>query len=206
MPRLLLATYNKGKIREFQSLLKGVPFELVTPAQQGIDLEVEETGSTFEENARLKALAFAKASGLLTLADDSGLEVDALNGEPGVRSSRYAGTRATDTDRINFLLAKLKDIPPQKRSAHFVCVIAIAFPDGRIEICSGRCDGLIISEPRGKKGFGYDPVFYFPELKRTLSELSMEVKNRVSHRAQAAREAKKVLNRLINLQSEFKYG
>ncbi len=111
MPKLLLATNNKGKVREYQSLLQGIRFDLVTPAQQGIKLEVEETGSTFEENARIKALAFAKVSGLLTLADDSGLEVDALNGEPGIRSSRYAGEGAIDADRVKFLLAKLKDLP-----------------------------------------------------------------------------------------------
>ena len=205
MSKLLLATNNQGKVREYQSLLKGVPFELVTPAQQGINLEVEESGSTFEENARLKALAFARVSGLLTLADDSGLEVDALKGEPGIRSSRYAGEGATDADRVKFLLAKLEHIAPEKRTAHFICVIALAFPDGQIEICSGKCDGLIISEPRGENGFGYDPIFYFPALKKTMAELPTEIKNQVSHRARAAREAAKVLNNLANLQSETKY-
>jgi XTP/dITP diphosphohydrolase len=205
MSKLLLATNNKGKVREYQSLLKGVPFELVTPAEQGINMEVEETGSTFEENARLKALAFARVSGLLTLADDSGLAVDALKGEPGIRSSRYAGEGATDADRVKFLLAKLEHIAPGKRTAHFICVIALAFPDGQIEICSGKCDGLIISEPRGENGFGYDPIFFFPALKKTMAELSTEIKNQVSHRARAAREAAKVLNNLANLQSETKY-
>jgi len=205
MSKLLLATNNKGKVREYRSLLKGVPFELVTPAQQGINMDVEETGSTFEENARLKALAFARVSGLLTLADDSGLAVDALKGEPGIRSSRYAGEGATDADRVKFLLAKLEHIAPGKRTAHFICVIALAFPDGQIEICSGKCDGLIISEPRGENGFGYDPIFFFPALKKTMAELSTEIKNQVSHRARAAREAAKVLNNLANLQSETKY-
>jgi len=206
MPRLLLATNNQGKVREYQSLLRGISIELVTPAQQRIDLEVEETGCTFEENARLKAAAFAKAGRLLTLADDSGLEVDALNGEPGIRSSRYAGEGASDADRINFLLDKLKDIPAEKRTAHFVCIIAIAAPDGKIEICSGRCEGIIISEPRGEWGFGYDPIFYFLELKKTMAELPMEIKNQVSHRAHAAQEAVKILNNLANLQSETKYA
>ncbi len=206
MSKLLLATNNQGKVREYQNLLKGISFELATPAQQGIDLEVEETGGTFEANARLKASAFAKVSGLLTLADDSGLEVDALNGEPGVRSSRYAGEAATDPDRVNFLLAKLKDVPVEKRTARFICIIAIAVPDGRIEICSGKCDGVIIYEPRGKNGFGYDPIFYFPELKKTMAELPMKIKNQVSHRAHAAQEAVKILNKLANLQSETKYA
>ncbi len=205
-PRLLLATNNKGKVHEYQSLLKGISFKLTTPAQQGIDLEVEETGSTFEENARLKASAFAKAGRLLTLADDSGLEVEALNGEPGIRSSRYAGEGATDADRVNFLLAKLKDIPSEKRTARFVCIIAIASPEGQIEVCSGKCEGTIIDEPRGKNGFGYDPIFYFPELGKTMAELLVKVKNQVSHRAHAAQEAVKILNRIANLQSETKYA
>jgi XTP/dITP diphosphohydrolase len=194
--KLLLATNNQGKVLEFQSLLQGIPFDLVTPAQQGIKLAVEETGSTFEENARIKALAFAKESRLMTLADDSGLEVDALNGEPGIRSSRYAGEGASDADRVEFLLSKLKDVLPEKRTAHFRCVIAIAFPNGKIKICSGKCDGLIISEPRGEEGFGYDPIFYFPELEKTMAELPMETKNRISHRGRAAQEAVKLLKRI----------
>jgi len=193
MPELLIATNNKGKVREYEELLRDIPFELITPAQAGIKLEVEETGSTFEENARLKAVAFAKASGLLTLADDSGLEVDALNGEPGIRSSRYAGEGATDSDRVNYLLAKLKDVPWEKRTARFRCVIAIAHPDGEVEYCYGKCDGVITFEPKGDEGFGYDPIFYFPELNKTMAELSIEIKNNISHRARAAREALKVL-------------
>ena len=193
MAKLLLATNNTGKVHEYQSLLTGIPWELTTPKQQGIQLEVEETGSSFEENARLKALAFARDSGLLTLADDSGLEVDALNGEPGIRSSRYAGEGASDADRVNFLLNKLKDVPEEKRTARFRCVIALAWPDGRIEYFTGTCEGTITFTPKGEEGFGYDPVFYFPELKKTMAELPMEVKNRVSHRARAAREVWKRL-------------
>ncbi len=191
MQKLLLATNNQGKVREYQSLLEGIPFELVTPAQQGVHLEVPETGSSYEENARLKAVAFANTSRLLTLADDSGLEVDALNGEPGIRSSRYAGEGAGDADRVKYLLNKLRDVPQEKRTARFRCVIAIAFPDGRVEFCSGTCEGIITFSPRGEEGFGYDPVFYFPELKKTMAELSMDVKNRISHRARAAMEARK---------------
>ena len=126
LPKLLLATNNAGKVKEFRSLLQGIPFELVTPKDMGIDTEVEENGTTYEENARLKACALAKESGLLTLADDSGLEVDALNGEPGVMSARYAGKNASDAERVKYLLSKIKDVPKEKRTARFRCVIAIA--------------------------------------------------------------------------------
>ena len=196
MSKLLLATNNQGKIQEYRSLLRGIPFELVTSVQQGITLEVEEKGSSFEENARIKALAFATASGLLSLADDSGLQVDALNGEPGVRSHRYAGENATDVEKVNYLLAQLKGVPFEKRAAHFRCVIALAWPDGRVEYCCGECDGVISSTPRGEMGFGYDPVFYFSDLKKTMAELPMEIKNNVSHRAKAAKEVCKLLHKL----------
>ena len=196
MSELLLATGNQGKVQEFRSLLEGINFDLVTPAQLGLQLEVEENGATYRENARLKATAFARASGRLTLADDSGLEVDALNGEPGLRSSRYAGDKASDKDRVAYLLSKLKDVPPEKRTAHFCCIIAIAWPDGRVEYASGRCDGIITFEPRGSQGFGYDPIFYFPEFKKTMAELPPEIKNRISHRARAARIASRLLQPL----------
>lgn len=191
--KLLLATNNIGKAREYQALLSGIPFSIVTMAEQSITIDVDETGSSFEENARLKAGILARESELLTLADDSGLEVDALGGEPGVLSHRYAGEGASDRDRIDFLLEKLKDIPEENRAARFCCVIAIAAPDGTIEICSGECRGLITKEPRGDQGFGYDPIFYIPELGKTMAEISPEEKNRISHRARAAEKARKVL-------------
>ena len=162
-------------------------------AEQGITAEVDETGGSFEENARLKATVLARESGLLTLADDSGLEVDALGGEPGPLSARYAGEDATDEDRINYLLAKLKDVPEEKRTARFRCVIAIAAPDGTVELCSGECRGFITTTPRGEYGFGYDPVFYLPELGKTMAELPPEEKNRISHRAKAAEKARVLL-------------
>ena len=196
MTKLLIATNNQGKVRELKELLQGINFEVVTPAELNIRLEVDETGTTYEENALLKAVAFCKVSGLLTLADDSGIEVDALNGEPGIRSSRYAGENAKDSDRVNFLLNKLKDVPEEKRTAHFRCVITIASPDGRVEYCQGRCDGAIITAIRGNEGFGYDPIFYFPELGKTMAELPMNIKNSISHRALAAKEAVKVINRM----------
>ncbi len=193
MPKLLLATNNKGKIREYKSLLKGIPYEIVTLAGQGITTEVNEVGGSFEENAKLKASTLAAQSGLLSLADDSGLEVDALGGEPGSLSHRYAGEGATDADRINYLLLRLKDVSDKERTARFRCVIAIATPDGNVELCTGECRGLITTAPRGKQGFGYDPIFYLPELGKTMAELTLEEKNRVSHRAKAAAKAKELL-------------
>ncbi len=191
--KLLLATNNKGKAREYRSLLRGIPFEIVLPAEEGITSEVEETGSSYEENASLKAASNANLSGLLALGDDSGLEVDALGGEPGIRSARYAGADATDADRNEFLLEKLKDVPAEKRTARFVCVIAVAIPGGRVTLFRGECRGLITNEPRGTQGHGYDPVFYVPELRKTMAELTMDEKNRVSHRARAAEKARAFL-------------
>jgi XTP/dITP diphosphohydrolase len=193
MKKLLLATNNKGKIREYRSLLKGIPYEIVTPADCGITAEVAEVGKSFEENATLKAATLAKQSGLLSLADDSGLEVDALGGEPGSLSHRYAGENATDADRIAFLLSKLKNVPEKKRTAQFRCVIAIAAPDDKILLCSGLCRGVITAAPRGNQGFGYDPIFYLPELGKTMAELTLDEKNRISHRARAAEKARELL-------------
>jgi XTP/dITP diphosphohydrolase len=196
MPKLLLATNNQGKAREYKSLLRGIPYEIATLAEQGITTEVDEAGGGFEENARLKATALAAESGLLSLADDSGLEVDALGGEPGPRSHRFAGEGASDEDRINYLLAQLKDIPTGKRTARFRCVIAIAIPDGKVHTCSGECPGFITTEPKGSHGFGYDPVFYLPELGKTMAELTLEEKNKISHRARAAEKAREVLRKM----------
>ncbi len=190
---LLLATNNKAKVREYKSLLRGIPYKIVTLAEQGINTTVDETGGSLEENARLKATALAAESRLLSLADDSGLEVDALGGAPGALSGRYAGEGASDIERVNYLLAQIKDIPGDKRAACFRCVIAIAAPDGKVELCSGECRGSITLAPRGKHGFGYDPVFYLPELGKTMAELPLELKNRVSHRGQAAKKARELL-------------
>ncbi len=191
--KLLLATNNQGKVREYKSLLQGIPYEIVTLAEQGIPTDVDEAGVSFEENARLKATTLAAESGLLSLADDSGLEVDALGGEPGSRSHRYAGEDATDADRIDYLLARLRDVPDEKRTARFRCVIAIATPDGKVELCFGECRGIITTTPRGDNGFGYDPVFYLPELGKTMAELPPEEKNKISHRARAAEKARELL-------------
>ena len=194
--KLLLATNNQAKVREYRSLLQNLPYELVTLAEQGITTIVSEVGESLKENAKLKATVLAVESQLLALADDSGLEVDALGGEPGRLSARYAGENASDKDRVNYLLLRLKDVPWERRSARFRCVIAIAIPDGEVEFCSGECQGFITFEPRGEQGFGYDPVFYLPELDKTMAELPLEIKNRVSHRGQAAGKVYQVLERL----------
>ena len=172
-------------------------FELVIPKDIGIDIDVPETGTTYDENAQIKAVTLMQASGLTTLADDSGLEVDALGGEPGIRSARYAGENATDADRIAYLLAKIKDVPLEKRTARFVCVMAIAEPKGKIHLCRGICQGVINQEPRGDSGHGYDPVFYLPKLAKTMAELPMGVKNEISHRGQAAKKAREILMKLV---------
>ena len=193
MPKLLLATKNEGKVDEYKSLLQNLTVELVTLADGDITITVNETGESLEENARLKATIGATENRLLTLADDSGLEVDALGGKPGFLSARYAGEGASDRDRVNHLLSQLEEVPWQKRSARFRCVIAIATPDGEVQFCSGECRGFIAFEPKGERGFGYDPIFYLPELGKTMAELPLEIKNRVSHRGQAAREARQLL-------------
>jgi XTP/dITP diphosphohydrolase len=189
MPELLLATNNKGKISEYRELLSDCGFSLVTPADKGISFDVSETGGTFAENAAIKAKEFAAASGILTLADDSGLEVDALGGAPGVRSARYAGEKASDAERIALLLKNLEGIPVERRTARFQCVIAIADPRGRLKTVEGSVQGVIAFTPRGSHGFGYDPVFLLSDIGKTMAELSHEEKNRISHRAAAATKA-----------------
>lgn len=194
--KLLLATNNANKLREYRSLLQGIQFRLVTPAELGIKNEVEETGNTYEENARLKAVTMAKESGLLALADDAGTEVDALDGEPGIRSHRYIGDNASDKDRNSYLLSRMKDIPWEERTARFCCVIAIAQPDGKVELCHGECKGYITFEPHGEQSFGYDPIFFSPELGKTFGEVTLTEKNKVSHRGKAAQKARLILQKI----------
>jgi len=196
MAKLLLATTNRGKISEYRSLLRDLPLELVTPGEVGINVHVEEKYPSYEENASVKARTYSDASQLVTLADDSGLEVDILSGEPGIRSARAAGEAAGDKERIKHLLERLKGVPLEKRTARFKCVIAIATPEGRTELCHGECPGLIALEPSGENGFGYDPVFYLPEFKKTIAELPLDIKNRISHRGKAARKAYRILEQL----------
>lgn len=194
-PKLLLATNNRAKVREYAKLLQGIPYRIVSLNDVNIREQVEETGTSFEENAILKAKRYAELSGLTTIADDSGLEVEALGGEPGVRSARYAGEGASDKERIDFLLNKLVDVPWEKRQAKFRCVIAIVYPDGRVQICQGQCQGILTFKPLGDNGFGYDPIFYLPDLHKTMAELSMSEKNAISHRGKAAEEARITLHR-----------
>jgi len=196
MPRLLLATFNRGKIEEYRSLLDGLGYEITTLAEAGITAVITESLNSYEQNARLKATAYAELSGLLALADDSGLEVDALGGEPGVTSARFAGETATDADRVSLLLARLSGVPWERRTAHFKCVIAVATPEGRVETCHGECHGMIALEPKGVHGFGYDPVFFLPDQSRTMAELPASIKNQISHRARACQKVRQVLQQL----------
>jgi XTP/dITP diphosphohydrolase len=183
---LLLASTNPGKILEYGDLLSGLGLDVVGLQDRGIDLVVAETGATFEENARLKARAYAEASGLRTLADDSGLCVDALGGAPGLHSARYGPDPAA---RIKRLLAELADVPDDERTARFVCVIALAELGGEVNTFEGVCEGRIGWRARGDNGFGYDPIFFLPEYGQTLAELPKSVKNQISHRARAAAQA-----------------
>ncbi|HJX70021.1 MAG TPA: RdgB/HAM1 family non-canonical purine NTP pyrophosphatase [Dehalococcoidia bacterium] len=196
MPRLLLATRNPAKVREYSLLFQGSPFPVTTLAEEGVNIEVSETGNTLEENARIKATAYAIQSQFLVVADDSGLEVEALGGEPGPLSARYAGKDATDKERIALLLSRLQGVPWEKRTARFRCVIAIASSSRILGLCEGECRGVINFEPKGEEGFGYDPIFYLPELDRTMAELPLEEKNQVSHRGRAAQKAIQVLEYL----------
>lgn len=191
--KLLVATHNLGKKQEYADLLGGLGLELVSLSEVGIAHKVEETGDSYAENALQKARSYATVSGLLTLADDSGLDVDALCGAPGVHSARYAGEGASDEERYELLLSDLQDVPDEQRTARFRCVIALVWPDGRAQTVEGICEGRIALTPRGEHGFGYDPVFYVPEYRQTMAELAPETKNRISHRAQAAAKAREIL-------------
>ena len=193
MQKLMLATTNLGKVKEFKALLgqyellKGIT--LLTPRDWPTPLpEVEEMGETFAENARLKAVVLARATGLPALADDSGLCVDALGGEPGLHSARWAGAGASDGDRNARLLGRLSGVPAARRAARYVCVVSLAGPDGASIEAEGTCSGVILEAPRGANGFGYDPLFFVAEFGRTMAELTEAEKNRVSHRAKAMHE------------------
>jgi len=185
MTRLLIGTRNKKKLKELEAILTGLPVELLTIDDLPDLPEVEEGGATFEENATLKAVELSKASGLPVVADDSGLEVDALGGAPGVYSARYADPNATDEANNGKLLDALKDIPDEKRSARFRCVIAFAVDGECLFTVSGEVSGRIARKPAGENGFGYDPLFYLPAFGCTTAQLPPRVKNRISHRGQA---------------------
>jgi len=192
-PALLLATTNPGKAQEFRELLSEGTLELFDLRAFRDPLAVRETGRTYEENALLKAKAYARWAGMAALADDSGLEVDALGGAPGVDAAHFAGPQASDRENVQKLLAALAGVPTEQRTARFRCVLVVAHPDGRWIRTEGMCEGIILTEPRGSSGFGYDPVFFYPPLGKTFAELSREEKNRVSHRARAAAELRRIL-------------
>jgi XTP/dITP diphosphohydrolase len=201
MSLILLASSNPGKLHEIQAIMSGTDWKLVTPDQMGLDIEVEESGITYAENAALKARAYAEVSQILTLADDSGLEVDVLGGLPGIKSARFSAKEgATDADRRDYLLARLHDYQ-RPWLAKFHCIVALARPVGKMYFSSGDCWGEIIPEERGEGGFGYDPIFLIPELGRTMAELTMEEKNQLSHRARAIKAAFPILTNLIATES-----
>jgi len=194
--KLLIATRNKGKFPEFVSLLEGVNFELLNLNDVGIprEFDIDESASTFEGNAILKAMIYGRKTNLLTIADDSGLEVDALDGRPGVLSARYAP--GSDVDRYRKLLAELKEVPEEKRTARFKAVIAIYDPENdRVRTCEGVSEGRIAFEPKGENGFGYDPVFIVPKFGKTEAEITLEEKNSISHRGKALRLAREILKK-----------
>ena len=184
--KFILATHNPGKLREMADILSHLGVEVVSPADVGITVEVEETGATFAENAMLKAKAICAASGLPAIADDSGLCVDALNGGPGVYSARYGGEGLDDKGRYTLLLNSMRG--QTTRAAHFACAIACAFPGGKMLTAEGRCDGAIAFAPLGEGGFGYDPVFLVPEKGKTFGQLTAEEKSEISHRGRALRD------------------
>lgn len=189
--KIVAATNNKNKLREFKEILSPLGYQIVSLKDLGIEIEVEETGKTFEENSMLKAKAILEATGMASLADDSGLEVDALGGEPGIYSARYC--EGSDADRVAFLLDKMKDVPDSKRSARFVSAITLMFTDGDIVTARGTCEGKIAHEPAGKNGFGYDPIFFVESYGKTFAELSPEQKNMISHRGNALSELQRQL-------------
>jgi XTP/dITP diphosphohydrolase len=189
--KIVLATGNKGKLREFRGLLEGVFGNIVSLNDLESPPEVTEDGETFRENALKKARAIAAYSGIPALADDSGLEVEALGGRPGVYSARYAGEGAVDTDNIAKLLSELQGVA--NRKARFVCFLALVTPDGKEITAEGTCEGVILTEPRGEGGFGYDPVFFLPEYDKTMAEIPAELKNKKSHRARASESLAKIL-------------
>ena len=184
--KVILASQNQHKLVELSAILSQLGFEIALESEYGLHVDVDETGTTFEENSLLKAEAVMKASGMPVLADDSGLMVDALDGAPGVYSARY-GHKSSDAERIAYLLENLKDVPAERRTAKFVCVITCLWPDGRRIVARGECPGQILFAPKGTGGFGYDPVFFVPELRKTFGQLTAEEKASVSHRGKALR-------------------
>lgn len=195
MKSLAIATKNSGKLREITDLLSDLHINVISMEEAGFTGDIEETGSTFEENAIIKARTVYEATGITTMADDSGLEVDCLNGAPGIYSSRFAGTGASYEAMIKKLLEMMKGVPYNRRNARFVCAIAVVGRNGEVITVRGECEGFIAEEPAGKRGFGYDPVFVVPELGLTMAQLEPGEKNRISHRGKALRMIKEILKK-----------
>lgn len=192
--KLVFATGNEGKVREFRQML-GEEYEICSMKQLGVDVDIVEDGSTFEENAVIKAKAVMEATGEMTLADDSGFEVDCLNGEPGIYSARYMGEDTPYSVKNAELIRRCEGVPEEERGARFVCVIACAYPDGAVDTVTGVIEGKIAHEPKGENGFGYDPVFYLPERGCTTGEMPPEEKNKISHRGIAIRKMVELLKK-----------
>jgi XTP/dITP diphosphohydrolase len=193
MKKLIFATGNENKMKEIRMILADCGYEILSMKEAGIDVDIVEDGKTFEENATIKATAISKLAGCLVLADDSGLEVDAMDKAPGIYSARWEGEDTPYSIKNQKIIDNLKDVPEEKRTARFVCAIAAAFPDGRVVTRRGTIEGLIAHKPAGENGFGYDPIFYVPEFKKTTAELSPEEKNKVSHRGKALELIREVI-------------
>ncbi|MBQ8912968.1 MAG: XTP/dITP diphosphatase [Lachnospiraceae bacterium] len=196
MKKIIFATGNEDKMKEIRMILADADYEIVSMKQAGINIDIVEDGKTFEENAIIKATAISKvkeAEGCIVLADDSGLEIDYLGGEPGIYSARYEGVDTPYEIKNRIILDRLKGVPDEERSARFVCAIAIAYPDGRVDTRRGTIEGRIAYEPAGENGFGYDPIFYVPELDKTTAELDPVEKNNLSHRGNALRAIKEII-------------
>lgn len=185
MKRVIVATKNKGKLKEIKGILREFDFEILSMEEAGVSEDIEETGHTFEENAIIKATEIQKLTGAMVIADDSGLEVDALNGAPGIFSARYSGEHANDLKNNQKLLDELKEVPDRDRTARFVCAIAVALGENKVFTVRGTVDGVIGHAPAGENGFGYDPLFYLAQYGKTMAQLTPEEKNKISHRGMA---------------------
>jgi XTP/dITP diphosphohydrolase len=199
MKRIIFATTNKDKVREVKMMLEGFDVELCTMKEAGVDVDIVEDGTTFEENAIIKAKTIMEMTGEIALADDSGLEVDYMDGAPGIYSARFLGEDTSYDVKNNYIIDKLKDAKGSERSARFVCAMAVAFPNGDIETCRGTIEGVIAYEQKGTNGFGYDPIVYVPEYEMTTGEMAPELKNSISHRGKALEQMKEVLRRRLQI-------
>lgn len=207
MSEILIASTNSHKIREFRGMLEPLGFRVTTPAELGIELQIEETGKTFAENAVLKAESWRDVANRLVLADDSGLMVDALGGEPGIYSTRYGGPGLNDADRVELVLGRMQDVSDRERTARFVAVLAISDPERDTRVFEGIVEGIITRQPRGAGGFGYDPIFFYPAAGKTFAELPPDQKSGVSHRGKAARPAVEYLKSYTSIpMSSFLQG